>query len=60
LPERRGAANAKPMNARQAASPPNFDIWLDRQLHSMFDQISAEPLPQDLVDLVRQQSKKPR
>ena len=41
------------MTPRHAQAPPNFDNWLDRQLHEMFDKVSAEPLPADLVDLVR-------
>jgi len=29
-----------------------FDLWLQKQLHAMYDEIAAEPLPNDLVHLI--------
>ena len=29
-----------------------FDMWLEKQLHAMYDEIAAEPLPDDLVHLI--------
>ncbi len=29
-----------------------FDMWLQKQLHSMYDEIAAEPLPEDLLNLI--------
>jgi len=29
-----------------------FDTWLHKQLHAMYDEIAAEPLPDDLIDLI--------
>ncbi len=29
-----------------------FDMWLQKQLHAMYDEIAAEPLPDDLVKLI--------
>jgi len=29
-----------------------FDAWLRKQLHAMYDEIAAEPLPSDLIDLI--------
>ncbi len=29
-----------------------FDMWLQKQLHAMYDEIAAEPLPDDLVNLI--------
>jgi hypothetical protein len=29
-----------------------FDMWLHKQLHAMYDEIAAEPLPDDLVNLI--------
>jgi hypothetical protein len=29
-----------------------FDMWLQKQLHAMYDEIAAEPLPNDLVSLI--------
>jgi len=35
-------------------SPSNrpFDMWLHKQLHAMYDEIAAEPLPEDLLNLI--------
>ena len=41
--------------ARQPAKPPAerpFDMWLQKQLHAMYDEIASEPLPNDLVNLI--------
>jgi hypothetical protein len=40
-----------------------FDMWLQKQLHAMYDEIAAEPLPNDLVSLIErdaEQKDKPR
>ena len=29
-----------------------FDMWLQKQLHAMYDEIAAEPLPSDLLNLI--------
>jgi hypothetical protein len=29
-----------------------FDIWLDRDLHRMFDKVRAEPIPEELLRLI--------
>ena len=29
-----------------------FDVWLNRQLHAMYDDIAREPLPSDVVELI--------
>ena len=29
-----------------------FDMWLQKQLHAMYDEIAAEPLPADLLNLI--------
>ena len=29
-----------------------FDIWLQKQLHAMYDEIASEPLPDDLLSLI--------
>lgn len=35
-------------------APPErpFDLWLHKQLHAMYDEIAAEPLPDDLIRLI--------
>lgn len=42
------ASKFKDMDPRNA-----FDMWLNRKLKDMFDRVADEPLPMDLVDLVR-------
>lgn len=29
-----------------------FDLWLQKQLHAMYDEIASEPLPEDLLKLI--------
>jgi hypothetical protein len=29
-----------------------FDMWLQKQLHAMYDEIASEPLPSDLLNLI--------
>jgi hypothetical protein len=29
-----------------------FDMWLQKQLHAMYDEIASEPLPGDLLNLI--------
>lgn len=29
-----------------------FDLWLQKQLHAMYDEIASEPLPDNLLDLI--------
>lgn len=35
-----------------------FDMWLQKQLHAMYDEIAAEPLPDDLMDLIARDAAK--
>lgn len=45
--------------AQEAARPRSkplperpFDLWLQKQLHAMYDEIASEPLPNDLLNLI--------
>jgi hypothetical protein len=44
----RAKSNALP----KASSERPFDMWLQKQLHAMYDEIAAEPLPNDLLNLI--------
>jgi len=44
------SAGNKKVKAPETERP--FDLWLQKQLHAMYDEIAAEPLPDDLVDLI--------
>jgi len=37
---------------------PAFDSWLETKLHKMFDAVASEPLPPDLVKLLKQLDQK--
>lgn len=43
-------------SSRQSPQSPReerpFDLWLNRQLHAMYDDIAHEPLPPDVVELI--------
>ena len=35
-----------------------FDIWLNRGLHQMFDDIASEPIPDELLKLIEEDKQK--
>lgn len=37
-----------------------FDVWLQKQLHAMYDEIASEPLPDDLLSLIERDAKADR
>lgn len=45
------AADAVRQRAKAPADRP-FDMWLQKQLHAMYDEIASEPLPDDLLNLI--------
>lgn len=48
------AGGGRPPSDRPApkASERPFDMWLQKQLHAMYDEITNEPLPDDLLNLI--------
>lgn len=34
-----------------------FDLWLQRSLHQLFDDVAKEPIPDDLMRLIEQNRK---
>ena len=34
-----------------------FDTWLERKLHEMFDSVTAEPIPDDLLKVIAELDK---
>ena len=45
------AADSVRQRAKAPAERP-FDMWLQKQLHAMYDEIAGEPLPNDLLNLI--------
>jgi hypothetical protein len=46
----RGGGAARPRAKASTERP--FDLWLQKQLHAMYDEIAGEPLPSDLLGLI--------
>jgi hypothetical protein len=50
-------ASARNKKVKAPAERP-FDMWLQKQLHAMYDEIAAEPLPNDLTKLIERDAEK--
>lgn len=37
---------------RRSAPDVAFDLWLERGLHAMFDEVAKEPIPPELLALI--------
>lgn len=53
-PKRRGQ---KPP-ARPAKGEAAFDLWLDRGLHRLFDDVASEPVPEEFLRMIEQDRRK--
>ncbi|MDB5413379.1 MAG: hypothetical protein JWR10_1714 [Rubritepida sp.] len=42
---------------RKASSDVAFDLWLERGLHKMFDDVASEPIPPELLALIERDRK---
>jgi len=49
---RPGAVRESAGAARTRGNDRPFDLWLQKQLHAMYDEIASEPLPSDLLNLI--------
>ena len=52
-PKRGQKASAKPKKGEAA-----FDLWLDRGLHKLFDDVANEPLPEEFLRLIEEDRRK--
>jgi hypothetical protein len=56
--------NASPQTSRiigrgrKAAPDVAFELWLERGLHKMYDDIAKEPIPPELLELIQRDQKK--
>ena len=59
---RQGRGRRSRPGQRSAKAPAErpFDMWLQKQLHAMYDEIAGEPLPDDLLDLIDQRRRRDR
>ena len=51
------AGDGKPGRATKVSAERPFDMWLQKQLHAMYDEIASEPLPNDLLNLIDHDAK---
>ncbi len=42
----------------KASTERPFDMWLQKQLHAMYDDIASEPLPNDLLSLIERDAQR--
>ncbi len=50
-----GAAPAGPPAVRAARKQGDaFDLWLQRGLHQMFDEVANEPVPEEILRLIEE------
>ena len=52
--KRRGRkAETKPVKGEAA-----FDLWLDRGLHTLFDNVASEPVPEEFLRMIEEDRRK--
>ena len=62
--EGRSKGNASPQTSRnigrgrKAAPDVAFELWLERGLHKMYDDIASEPIPPELLELIERDREK--
>ena len=54
----RAVPSARDKKNMKAPAERPFDMWLHKQLHAMYDEIAAEPLPDDLINLIERDADK--
>ncbi len=47
-------ASPRPARREEGASDAAFDLWLQRSLHQLYDQVAKEPIPEELLRLIEQ------
>lgn len=60
-PAKGNASKRTPGNVgrgRKAAPDVAFELWLERGLHKMYDDIASEPIPPELLELIERDRKK--
>ena len=49
-------ASAKGRKARKTEAA--FDLWLQKGLHEIYDQVASEPIPDELLKLIEEDRKR--
>ena len=50
----RAAVNFRTADAEEDGVDRAFDLWLQRGLHQLYDQVAKEPLPEELLRLIEE------
>ena len=48
----------RPSDGVRPQPPTAFDLWLDRGLHQMFDDVANEAVPQTFLDVIENHPKR--
>jgi hypothetical protein len=56
MTDRKTPPPGKPKQSR--SSDAAFDVWLNRGLHKLFDDVANEPIPEELLKLIEEDRKK--
>ena len=54
----RGVKRAPKPGASSRKGEAAFDLWLDRGLHKLFDDVANEPVPEELLRLIEEGRRK--
>ena len=57
MTDRKDQPEGKP-NEQSRSTDSAFDLWLNRGLHQLFDDVMKEPVPPDLLKIVQDDKKK--
>lgn len=44
----------QPLRKRSRQSDAAFDVWLQRGLHALYDEVAREPIPDELLKLIEE------
>jgi len=44
----------QPLRKRSRPSDAAFDVWLQRGLHALYDEVAREPIPDELLKLIEE------
>jgi hypothetical protein len=56
MTQRKTPPPSKPKQSRPSDSA--FDVWLNRGLHKLFDDVASEPIPEELLKLIEEDRQK--
>jgi hypothetical protein len=56
MTQRKTPPPRKPNQSRPSDAA--FDVWLNRGLHKLFDDVANEPIPEELLKLIEEDRKK--